>query len=158
MKHYLILYFILSIVLHGNDVTYEELLNSASVNSFKLKLLKSDENIESSKLESVYADYYPTLNLSYNTEYNRDLNGFSTGTESVGDTVITNGTRYQSDSSDYGFLSEDTITFDSANQQFVITLDIFGDETSTCREFKIANNISTCKLHVEQIQHNKEVA
>lgn len=96
MKHYLILYFILPIVLHGNEVTYEELLNSASVNSFKLKLLKSDENIESSKLESVYADYYPTLNLSYNTEYNRDLNGFSTGTESVGDTVITNGTRYQS--------------------------------------------------------------
>lgn len=96
MKHYLLLYFILPIVLHANEVTYEELLNSASVNSFKLKLLKSDENIESSKLETIYSEYYPTLNLSYNTEYNRDLNGFNAGTESVGDTVITNGTRYQS--------------------------------------------------------------
>ena len=29
---------------------------------------------------------------------------------------------------------------------------------STCREFKVANNISTCSLHVEQIIQNKKVA
>lgn len=96
MKYILSLLFLQICTLEANKVTYEDLLSSASNNSFRLKLVKSDENIESSKLETIYADYYPTLNLSYNTEYNRDLNGLSAGTESVGDTVITNGTRYQS--------------------------------------------------------------
>ena len=55
------------------------------------------------------------------------------------------------DGSDYGFLSQDTITLNSTNQYQTITLDIFGDEV-------IANNISTCNLHVEQIKQKKEVA
>lgn len=96
MKYIISILFLLMFNLKANEVTYQDLLDSASTNSFKLKLLESDENIESSKLDTVYADYYPTLNLSYNTEYNKDLNGFNAGTESVGDTVITNGTRYQS--------------------------------------------------------------
>jgi len=59
-------------------------------------MFKEDVNIESSKVETLYAKYYPTLALSYNTEYNRDLDDLPSATESVGDSVITSGTKYQS--------------------------------------------------------------
>jgi len=85
-----------TIAVQAMVVSYEELLESSSSMSNKLKVFKSDELIEGTNLENVYAQYYPTLALSYNTEYNRDLNGFASGSESIGDTVITNGTRFQS--------------------------------------------------------------
>lgn len=89
----------LNLAVNAHIVTYQDLLQSASDKSIKLKMFKSDEKIESSKVEALYEKYYPTLSLSYNTEYNRDLNGLASGTESIGDTVITSGTRYQSSAS-----------------------------------------------------------
>ena len=92
----MLLLFFVSVVLHAQSITYEELLKSASIKSNKLKIYKTDESIESARLSSVSSEYYPNLGISYNTEYNRDENGLPFGTESVGDTVITSGTRYQS--------------------------------------------------------------
>ena len=82
--------------MNAQSVTYQDLLKSASQNSNRLKIHQTDEHIEKSNVETVYSQYYPQLSVSYNTEYNRDLGDFPTGTESVGDTVITSGTRYQS--------------------------------------------------------------
>ncbi|MCW8895990.1 MAG: hypothetical protein OQK48_04490 [Sulfurimonas sp.] len=62
-------------------------------------------------------------------------------TESV--TLNLNINDISTDGSDYGFLSQDTITLNSTNQYQTITLDVFGDEV-------IANNY----LHVDM----KEVA
>ncbi len=85
-----------SFTLYAQSVSLEELLKSSSEQSFNLKMFKSDEEISHSNLYSVYSQYYPSLALSYNTEYNRDEDGLPTGTESVGNTIITSGTRYQS--------------------------------------------------------------
>lgn len=80
----------------AKEVDLGLLLESASQNSLVLKGKAHDIGIESARLESTKSDYYPILSLSYNNEYNRDLDGSLGGVESVGDTVITNGTRYQS--------------------------------------------------------------
>lgn len=96
MINFISLLLLLDLAIQAQVVTFQDLLKSASIKSYKLKMFKSDENIESSKMETLYAKYYPSLSLSYNTEYNRDLNGLPSGTESVGDSVITSGTKYQS--------------------------------------------------------------
>lgn len=85
-----------SITLSATPITYQELLQSATLQSNRLKMAKSDENIENSILETIYAQYYPSFSVSYNTEHNRDMGDYLTGTQSVGDTIITSGTRYQS--------------------------------------------------------------
>lgn len=90
------LLWITSLTLFAQSITFQELLQSASNESNRLKIYKTDENIEMSRLATVSAEYYPSLSFSYNTEYNKDENGLPSGTESIGDTVITNGTRYQS--------------------------------------------------------------
>ncbi len=82
--------------LYAKTISYQELLTSASQNSNRLKVHKTDEHIEETNVEIIYSQYYPNVSVSYNTEYNRDLGDFPTGTQSVGDTVITSGTRYQS--------------------------------------------------------------
>lgn len=96
MIHFIPLLLLLSLAVQAQVVTYEELFQSASEKSIKLKMFKSDERVESSKVDALYAKYYPTLSLSYNTEYNKDLDDFTSATESVGDSVITSGTKYQS--------------------------------------------------------------
>ena len=83
-------------LLHAESITIEKLLQAASEESSRLKLYKIDEKIERARYHALSSEYYPTLGVSYNTEYNRDENGLPFGTESVGDTVITSGTRYQS--------------------------------------------------------------
>lgn len=75
------------------DVNLHMMLESASEHSFSLKSVYSDIGIEKARLDSVRSDYYPTLAVSYNNEYNKGLGGM--GVESVGDTVISNGTGYQ---------------------------------------------------------------
>ncbi len=80
----------------AEPITIEKLLKSASSESTRLKLYKTDEKIENAKYNSLSTQYYPTLGVSYNTEYNRDENGLPRGSESIGDTLITSGTRYQS--------------------------------------------------------------
>jgi len=35
---------------------------------------------------------------------------------------------------------------------------LIGENFSTCRELKIANNVSTCSLHVEQNKEKREIA
>jgi hypothetical protein len=56
----------------------------------------------------------------------------------------------------------ENITFtDGSSPNFVELINttfITNDNISTCREFKIANIISTCRLHVEQNQQNKKAS
>ncbi|WP_310442556.1 TolC family protein [Sulfurimonas sp.] len=96
MIYFIPLLLLLNFALQAQTVTYQDLFASASKNSIKLKMFKEDVNIESYKVETIYAKYYPTLALSYNTEYNRDLGDLPSATESIGDSVITSGTKYQS--------------------------------------------------------------
>lgn len=56
------------------------------------------------------------------------------------------------DSSDYGFLSQDTITLDSTNQYQTITLDIFGDEEKEASETLSLNATVSSMSGVTDVQ------
>ena len=77
-------------------ITYNELLKSASEHSYRLQVLNTDKNIETARKESLTSQYYPSFSLSYNNEYNKDLNEVSRGGESVGAAIISGGTGYKS--------------------------------------------------------------
>lgn len=87
--------FLLPLSVAAKDVSLEAVLQSASQHALSLQSKQSEIGIETARLETVKSEYYPILSLSYNNEYNRDLRNNLGGVESVGDTVITNGTRYQ---------------------------------------------------------------
>ena len=83
--------------LHAADaITFDMLAESASRHSQKLQLHRYDIQIESARADTVRAEYYPTLSVAFNNEYNKDIDGSSTGVETVGDSLLTSGTRYQS--------------------------------------------------------------
>jgi len=92
---FLLILLVLVISLSANEITYNQLLEFATKDSNLLKIRKSDELIETARLKSLYSIYYPTLSLSYNSEYKKDLTDGLSGIESVGDTVISNGTNWQ---------------------------------------------------------------
>ncbi|MDD3506400.1 MAG: TolC family protein [Sulfurimonas sp.] len=96
MIRFTLLLLLICLVIEAKTITLQEILHSASEASSKLKILKIDEDIENSKVETLYSKYYPTIALSYNTEYNRDLDNSPSTTESIGDSIITSGTKYQS--------------------------------------------------------------
>ncbi len=85
----------LPLLLCAKGVGFEQLLDSAHRHSKTLVLKDIDTRIEKQRLEEVKSGYYPTFALSANSEYYKDLS--QTGeTESVGDTVISSGTKYKS--------------------------------------------------------------
>jgi len=92
---FILILLVLIISLYANEITYNQLLESATKDSNLLKIRKSDELIEAARLKSLYSIYYPTLSLSYNSEYKKDLADGLSGIESVGNTVISNGTNWQ---------------------------------------------------------------
>jgi len=93
----IILFIIVTVVasLSAKEISYRQLLLSATANSYQLKIRKSDELIERMRLERLYADYYPNISLSYNSEYNKNLAGMTSGVESVGEDVISSTTHWQ---------------------------------------------------------------
>ena len=91
-----LLTFLTSLGWSQTEISYEMLARSATEHSQSLALHKFDMQIEAAKTDTVRAEYYPSVTLGFNNEYNKDLDGSSTGVESVGDSLLTNGTRYQS--------------------------------------------------------------
>ncbi len=93
------LLFLLSIIisstLWADSVSLQEIFDYASKNALSLKIKKKDALIESNNVQSVQSDYYPSLNLVYNNEYTKSLDGIPLGVETVGSITISNGTRYQ---------------------------------------------------------------
>ncbi len=90
---YLLLY--ISIILDAKEISFEKVTAYASKHALALQMKQVEKKIESKKAEGVAADYYPTLNLVYNSEYTESLDGVPLGTESIGGITISNSTRYQ---------------------------------------------------------------
>ena len=91
---YSIVFFALTVV-QAQEVHYETLLNSASENSYRLKLGSTDTRIEEARLDTLYSSYYPTLSLSHSLEYNKLLNPQSNASITVGDTTINSANAYE---------------------------------------------------------------
>lgn len=65
-------------------------------NSFELKIARIDQNISKADIKGAKSQYFPTLKLQGNVEYGHSLGENSNNSfASVGNTVLSNNTRYQ---------------------------------------------------------------
>lgn len=79
----------------GTELTYKQTLDTAIKNSFDLKMSELDIGISKAQLKAVRADWYPSLSMQFNTEYNKDLmNGRGTYAY-AGNTMITPYTQFR---------------------------------------------------------------
>lgn len=79
----------------GTELTYKDTLNTAINNSFDLKMSALDIGISKAQLKAVRADWYPSLSMQFNSEYNKDLmNGRGTFAY-AGNTMITPYTQFR---------------------------------------------------------------
>lgn len=79
----------------GSEISYKDTLNSAINNSFDLKMSETDIGISRAQLKAVRADWYPTLSMQFNTEYNKDLTDGKGTYAYAGNTMITPYTQYR---------------------------------------------------------------
>jgi len=96
-KIYLVLLtiFLSQIMTTGTELTYKQTLDTAIKNSFDLKMSELDIGISNAQLKAVRADWYPSLSMQFNTEYNKDLmNGRGTYAY-AGNTMITPYTQFR---------------------------------------------------------------
>ncbi|MCX4274940.1 MAG: TolC family protein [Candidatus Gastranaerophilales bacterium] len=101
MREKLKLYIIFVIIIFATlgasaeEYTYKDTLKFAIDNSFELKMSIFDIEISKTQLKSVRADWYPSLSLQFNSEYNKDLDdGYGTYAY-AGNTMITPYTQYR---------------------------------------------------------------
>ena len=99
MKNKLYLVLMLIIILHtrvyATEISYRDTLKAAIDNSFDLKMSQAEIGISRAQLKSVRADWYPTLSLQFNTEYNKDLTDGKGTYAYAGNTMITPFTQFR---------------------------------------------------------------
>lgn len=87
---------LVSVNLYSNSISLQEILDYASQNAMSLKIKQTDAFIEQQNIESAESAYYPSLNVTYNGQYNKSLDGNPIGSETIGGITISNRTEYQS--------------------------------------------------------------
>lgn len=97
MKKIIILGFLLFLQMQAfaANVTYKDTLEKAIANSFDLKMSEVDIGISHAQLKAVRADWYPTLSMQFNTEYNKDLTDGRGYFAYAGSTMITPYTQFR---------------------------------------------------------------
>lgn len=83
------------IELHAESLKYKEVLNKAIENSFDLKMSAADIGISKAQLKSARADWFPSVNLQFNSEYNKDLKNGIGQYAYAGNTVISPYTQFR---------------------------------------------------------------
>ncbi len=91
----LTLIFLLQLKTLAEEITYKDTLNAAINNSFDLKMSQLDIGISKAQLKSVRADWYPSLSMQFNTEYNKDLTNGRGSYAYAGNTMITPYTQFR---------------------------------------------------------------
>lgn len=79
----------------ASTLDYRAVLDSAVNNSFDLKMSKVDIDISKAQLKAARADWYPTLSMQFNTEYNKDLADGKGSLAYAGNTMITPYTQFR---------------------------------------------------------------
>jgi len=97
LKKTLLLLILLTIPLQVNSQTlsYKDTLEEAVNNSFDLKMSAIDIDISQAQLKTARSEWYPTLNLQFNSEHNEDLANGKSSIAYAGNTVITPYTQYR---------------------------------------------------------------
>ncbi len=80
----------------ARQVYYDDLLQKAVNNSYELKIAGVDINIGKANLKEARSEYFPEIKSAFNLEYNKDLTGGIANVTSVGTTILSSNTRYQS--------------------------------------------------------------
>lgn len=97
MKKIIITFFILfTIVIPAKAETliFKNVLEKAVKNSYDLKLSEIDVKIAQTEIKEARAEYFPTVAMNYNSQYDRDLTNGTSVITPVGDSIVTNSTRY----------------------------------------------------------------
>jgi len=82
-------------VVSAETISFEEILHKAIDNSYDLKIAKTNINISKYAVKEITSLYYPTLNARFNTEYLKDLTAGVSGITAIGNTILTDNTRFQ---------------------------------------------------------------
>ena len=78
----------------AETLTYKSVLEKAVKNSYDLKISQIDVKIAQTEIKEAKAEYFPLVSLSYNSQYDKDLTNGTSSLTSVGDSIVTNNTRY----------------------------------------------------------------
>ncbi|MCP4969768.1 MAG: TolC family protein [Arcobacter sp.] len=77
------------------DTSYEQIVQEAIFYNKALKKLELDKQILDAKYKEEYGyQAYPSLSLSFDTQYNKDLENEDSGLSSIGDSIFPDETKY----------------------------------------------------------------
>jgi len=79
----------------AETISFKEILQKAIDNSYDLKIAKVNIQLSKYAVKEVTSLYYPALNARFNTEYLKDLTGGVSGIAAIGNTILTDNTRFQ---------------------------------------------------------------
>jgi len=78
----------------AETLVFKSVLEKAAVNSYDLKISQIDVKIAQTEIKQARSEYYPLISMNYNSQYDKDLTNGTSALTTVGDSVVTNSTRY----------------------------------------------------------------
>jgi len=76
-------------------ISFEDVIEKAIANSYELKISDIDISLSKTIVKEMTSLYYPALNVRFNTEYLKDLAGGISGITAIGNSVLSDNTKYQ---------------------------------------------------------------
>ena len=90
-----IIIFLISInTAKAETLVYKSVLEKAVKNSYDLKISQIDVKIAQTEIKEARSEYFPLVSLNYNSQYDKDLTNGTSSLTPVGDSIVTNSTRY----------------------------------------------------------------
>jgi outer membrane protein TolC len=128
----------------AETLVYKVVLEKAVKNSYDLKAAEIDVKIAQTQIKEARAEYLPIISANYNAQYDKDLtDGMSTLT-SVGDSIVTNSTRYVNSLS--GGIQYNLYDFGVRKKRLNIA-----KKDKTQKETIYTHNLRDLKLNLSQI-------
>ena len=93
---YILLHFSLSVVLWAQAVSFDTITKQAIDYNIELKIIKTNIDITEAKIEEINALYYPTVSIGFNAQYTKGLGEETGSMASIGDSVLSSQTQYES--------------------------------------------------------------
>lgn len=78
----------------AETLTFKSVLEKAVKNSYDLKISQIDVKIAQTEIKEARSEYFPLVSLNYNAQYDKDLTNGTSSLTPVGDSIVSNSTRY----------------------------------------------------------------
>lgn len=132
--------FLLPLVCFAKEITYDELVKVALVNSTAIKLKSNDVQIEEANMRLLQSKKYPQFSLAYNSEYYKNLDETSQSI-SAGDKLVNSSVSYKN----------------SLGLSLLYDLYDFGAKDEQLKAQKQEINIKTLELCTEETKIKEEI-